>query len=975
MKLEEKKYWHTLENIEVEDEFPALVQEVPFSRRNFLKTVGFCAMGSMAACTKMSIEKAIPFAIQPEDAVLGESYWYASTCSACTSACGTLVKTRDGRPIKIEGNSLSPINQGGLCAAGQADVLDLYDSGRLKGPLKGTGSVTWDQLDAEVLEKLKSSKKKIRVLSETIVSPTLRHTIEKFTASFPGGKHVVYDSFSYSALIQSQQACFGKNVVPQYKLDRADVIVSFGADFLATWISPVEFAKQYSKRRRVEDRKGEMLRHIQFESRLSLTGANADQRLLIKPSELSTAVAKLIQQVEEITGVPTSLKSSLHEMDSQVTSAIKKLASELVKTKGSSLIMSDSNDLETQNLISKLNYLLGNVGTTVLLNTFSNQRMGDDTSLNAFMEEVIAGEVGVLVLCESNPVYHFSANKEFLEALKKIPLLISLNARSDETASLAHYQAPAHHGLESWGDAEPIKGTYHLFQPVIQPVFDTRHAGDTFLRWQGNATAYQDHLKTWWNKNVFSKQTVIKSFQMFWETTVRDGVFVDVAAIEAKAPRWKSPVVSSPTPRKQMASSEFEIDLFESTTLRTGRSANNPWLQELPDPITKVTWDNYALISVDDAKELHIENGTLILISNEQYSVEIPAYVQPGQARKVISIALGYGRTHVGKAGNGIGKEVFSFVKTFAKNRQFTSISAKIKVLERLYPLALTQTHMSAEGRPIVQEVTKKEFLSGALQLPQEQEKLPMLWKAHETEQNSWGMAIDLNSCIGCSSCLIGCQSENNIPVVGKEEVRLRREMSWIRVDRYYSGSETNPDVIFQPMMCQHCDNAPCESVCPVLATVHSSDGLNQQVYNRCIGTRYCANNCPYKVRRFNWFDYANNKQFDYNMNDDAGRLVLNPDVVVRSRGVMEKCSLCVQRIQEAKLEAKKNGEPLVSDRIQTACQQSCPSDAIVFGDLRDTNSKLSKMLSKNPRRFHVLAELNVRPSVTYLAKVRNNDE
>lgn len=967
-------YWGSLSELERSPDFLTKSQnefseELPFgflekisdsvfTRRDFLKLMGFGSAAVMAACSPMPIEKAIPFLIQPENIVPGKAYWYASTCGACPANCGILVKTRDGRPIKIEGNAKSSISQGGLCASGQASVLELYDSGRLHQPLINGSLATWDSLDREVMQQLEAIQAKggkIRILTGSISSPSTQKTISDFIKTYPNTRHVVYDAISCSGLIEAHKTMFGKKVLPHFQFDQADLIVSLSADFLGTWISPVEFSKQYSQARRVEKDHAKIAQHIQFESRLSLTGANADIRVPVKPSEMGIVALKLLHHI-------SSEGISLGRLDVEIEKAAKKL----LKHQGRSLVVCGSNDLPTQQAVAKLNFVLGNYGKTLHVEYPSLQTQGIDSDMQELVSEMNESKVDALIISGVNPVYDYPESKKFISGLEKVGLTISLNSYHDETARLVKYVAPQTHALESWGDAEPISAQYHLFQPVVAPIYHARSLGDSLLHWQGKNISYHDYLKSYWQENIFPLQSRHLLFDSFWQECVHEGVYM-----AAHGPSLSPQSLLSTDFAQEIISSfqnnsktqGFEFETYESVALRDGRGANNPWLQELPDPISKITWDNYLNISVSDAKSLGIGESDVVLVKVENSNLELPAYIQPGQKNGTVSVALGYGRLHAGKVGTGVGVNVFS-IPSFVTGAQLITTA-------KTHALAITQTHYSMEGRPIVRDATVAEYNKNHAAGNEESHDLVMLWQQHENKGNSWGMALDLNACIGCSGCLVGCQAENNVPVVGQKEVLRRREMSWLRIDRYYKGDTENPEVAFQPMMCQHCANAPCESVCPVLATVHSSDGLNQQVYNRCVGTRYCANNCPYKVRRFNWFDYAQNKKFDFYMNDNTGRLVLNPDVVVRSRGVMEKCSMCIQRIQDEKNRARRGGRDVNSDDIKTACQQSCPTDAIVFGDLNNPKSRISKLLAQNKRRYHVLGELNVKPAVNYLTKLR----
>lgn len=946
------------------------------SRRDFLKMMGFGVAAVSAACTRMPVKKAIPYLNKPEEIVPGKSYWYASTCSGCSASCGILVKNRDGRPIKIEGNPQSPLNQGGLCAVGQAHLLSLYDSSRLHHPVARGKKISWSEVDQSVVKKLREANakgKKIRILTSTLTSPATQNLIGDLIQNYPTAKHVSYDAVSYSALLDAHEKAFGVRRIPHYAFDKANVLVSIAADFLGTWVSPVEFIKQYSKARKVEKNKAKMAYHVQFESRYSLTGANADDRVLTKPSEEGFIVLALIDYVSKFLGV-SEVSNTQGKLNSQQEEKVKELVHKLVQNKGSSLVVSGSNDINIQLAVAYLNSLLGNYGKTLDVNYPSFQKQGSDQEFVQLMKEMESGEVDVLIHYGANPVYDGMENERYAKALKQVGFKVSLSSYEDETAKLCDVVAPDHHPLESWNDAEPVANLYHMAQPVIHPVYQTRQAQESLLKWMGRRESYSDYLKKYWQENIFSMQIRHFDFVSFWNQVVHDGFFKLGHSGFSSHPEFfpdtsfASAILSQT--RKNKNAGGIEVAFYESPNLREGRLANNPWLQELPDPVTKVTWDNYISLSQKYAAQNGLKEGDVVSLRVGNESLELPVYLQPGQAFGTASVALGYGRKNAGKVGNAVGGNVYSFSRFENGERLYFVSGAQLQATGKFHQLASTQTHHSLEGRDIVRETNLKTYNDGYKEKNFHHDE--MIWEAHDQAENNWGMAIDLSQCIGCSACLVGCQVENNVAVVGKEEVANRREMHWIRIDRYYKGDEENPDTVFQPMMCQHCNNAPCESVCPVLATVHSSDGLNQQVYNRCVGTRYCANNCPYKVRRFNWFDYANNDKFDYHMNDDLGKMVLNPDIVVRSRGVMEKCSMCIQRIQEGKLKAKKEGRKLKDEDIKTACQQSCPADAVVFGDLKDPKSQISRLLKKNRRKYRVLEELNVRPGITYLTKVKN---
>ncbi len=984
------------------------------SRRDFLKMMGFgVAAASLAAC-EAPVRKAIPYLNKPVDVDPGIPNYYASTYSVGGDYASIVVKTREGRPIKIEGNKQSKITQGGVSAQVEASVLSLYDQERLVGPLKGGENTEWSILDKEVTEQLNAISARggqIRIISNTVNSPSTLKLVNEFAEKFGNTEHIMYDSVSSQGILAANDAMFGVKAVPSYDFSKAKTIVSFGADFLGTWISPIEFTKQYSKTRKVSSDNRQMSRHYHFETNLSLTGANADYRTTIKPSQEGLAVAALFNEVAKSTGNAPISASKV-----QIPN-IAKAAKDLVSSRGKSVVVSGSNDADVQMLVNAINNMLANYGATISLTKATNYRKGNETQLSQFITEANAGNIAAVIFFNANPVYDFAMGASLEKAIAKVGLTISTSDRKDETTSLVKYVAPDHHFLESWNDSEPKAGELSLTQPTISPLFKTRQAQDSFLVWSGNSTSYFDYLRNNWESDHYSSQE--PTFDIFWDKTLYNGVFTassEVQEVSANEVDFSS-AVSRINKNYKAGNEGVEIQLYQKVSLGTGYHANNPWLQELPDPISKATWDNYATISQKMANDLDIKifegKTSLITLNINGTSVEIPALVQPGQADNTIGIALGYGRKMAGKVGNDIGINVYPFM-TMLNGTQSLAITGGVTVEGKggSYQLAQTQTHQTFMGREtVIQEALLSDYqnkdwmrefqphvaTSKGMVSPS---KLT-LWNGHKYNNHHWGLAIDLNSCTGCAACTIACQSENNIPVVGKAEVVMRRDMQWMRIDRYYSSdaapddtnglekAAANPEVTFQPMMCQHCNNAPCETVCPVAATTHSSEGLNQMTYNRCVGTRYCANNCPYKVRRFNWFKYHDNTQFDKNssMNNTLGKMVLNPDVTVRSRGVMEKCSMCVQRIQAGKLQAKRERRKLNDEDVNTACASACPSDAIIFGDLNNPDSSISKYLKleeksdeplkvvNNERAYHVLEELRVAPNVWYMTKVRNKDK
>ena len=936
------------------------------TRRDFLTVMGFGAAAATVAACRAPEQKAIPLPVASDDIIAGVPNFYATTCGGCASACSLLVKQRDGRPIKIEGNELSTLFGGATCATGQATVLSLYDEERLHGPLWNGKPTEWHDLDGEIaagLEAARGGSGKVVLLSSTITSPSTLAVIDRWRKAFPGFRHVTYDAVSASGLRAASAQAFGKPLVPHFRFDRARVIVGIDADFLGTWLSPVEFARQYGRSRTPDKPEG---LHVQFEPGMSVTGSNADQRVPVAPSQLGSVAAALLARIARRAG-ESDAAAPADPVDAAV---LDKLADALWKHRGESLVVTGVNDAATQLVVLTINRLLGNVGKTLDIDRPSRQRQGDDAQVAQLVADMQHGDVHTLILHGVNPVYDYADRAGFLAGLGKVALSISTTDRRDETAAAVHAVCPDHHFLESWGDAEPVTGYLSLSQPTIAPLYDTRSIVESLLTWLGQPQAHYALLRDFWRTEVMPRQRET-DFDAFWDKTLERGVLelTEVGKAAAAEPAtggdWRTALAAIRDDAKA-GGDHYELAATESVAMRDGKNANNPWLLELPDPITGVTWENVCAIAPSTAAKLGVKTGDIVSLTTKAGTIEVPAMLQPGQHPRTLSVAVGWGRSAVGKAGNGVGANAFSLTPTVRGARRMW-IEATPAATGKRDKLAETQRHFSMEGRPIVLETTRAELAKG----PEKPEDLADLWPERLMGEKSWGMSIDLDACTGCSACVIACQAENNVPVIGKDQIERQRVMHWIRIDRYYSGSEDNPEVVHQPMMCQHCGHAPCETVCPVLATTTSSEGLNQQVYNRCIGTRYCANNCPYKVRRFNWYNYTDNPKFDYNMHNPVGRLVLNPDVTVRSRGVMEKCSMCVQRIAAAKNASVKSGKPVVDGEIKTACQQVCPTDAIMFGDLNDPHSQVAQRV-RNARTYRVLEELGTRPNVSYLKKVRH---
>ncbi len=952
-------------------------------RREFLKVLSasFAALGTSACDFRQPAETVVPFLVQPEDATPGVARWYASTCQACPASCGVLVKSREGRPIKVEGNPEHPLSGGGLCARGQASVIDLYDSARPKGPRVAGSDASWATLDREVSSRLAEIDReggKVRVLSHTITSPTLLAAIADFARAHRSARHVVYDPFGASALLEAYAATHGERRLPWYRFEKARTIVSFDADFLGTWLSPVEFARGWAVGRRLEPARPTMSWHAQFEARYSVTGAKADLRVPLAPSAERATVLALARRVTE--AVRPDAAARLPEGgDSPVAGDVLDLvASELVSARGRALVVSGSADRNVQALVHIMNHVLDAEGATIDLEQPSLQYAGDDAAFERLLEEMEAGEVAALVVVSGNPAHDHPRAARFRKALERVGLSVSLSPERDETAGLVGSHAPDHHALESWGDAHPHVGVYGLLQPLLAPLFSTRAAVTSLSTWAGAGVEAYAALQRYWRDVLFARQEEAKTFDGFWTKALQDGAVVfaserlprlafDLRALDRIEP-----------PAAPRLDDGFEPVVYASVALGDGRQANNPWLQELPDPIGKTTWMNVASISPAAAARLGVVDGRVLRIRGGGVEVELPARVQPGLPDAVVAMAAGHGRLEAGPiAGNFPTRKLFAIDYLPAAGADVYPLAGagvvSVEATDRMEPLARTQTYdwqtvpFTGQTRPIALATTLAEYERDPAAGNVAPRGGESLWPERKYPVHKWEMSIDLNLCTGCAACVASCMLENNVPVVGRAEVAKFRDMQWIKIDRYYSGSEAEPDphpkIAFVPVLCQHCDNAPCETVCPVVATAHSTEGLSMQVYNRCVGTRYCANNCPYKARRFNWFDYAHD--------DLLQNLALNPDVTVRTRGVMEKCTFCVQRISEAKSTARGEDRPIADGEVRPACAQSCPTEAIQFGDANDRQSEVSAA-KRDPRAYRLLADVGTRPAVHYLTQVRN---
>jgi Fe-S-cluster-containing dehydrogenase component len=727
---------------------------------------------------------------------------------------------------------------------------------------------SWEEIDTQItnrLNEINSRNGKVVILSSTIISPSTKASIAEFTSSYPGAEHIQYDVVSASGILKANEITFGKAFIPSYHFEKASLIVSFDADFLGTWLSPIEFTKQYVTNRRLTNGEKTLSRHIHFEAGMSLTGSNADERYMIRPSQEILIVANLYNKLKALTGF-----SSVELPESPVD--LETLVAELMANRARSLVVSGSNDSRVQLIVNGINELLGNYGTTINTEVHLKLRQGMDSEMVRLVDEMNREEVDGIVLYDVNPAYDYPDREKFISGLEKVGLTIAMPSLREETSALTEFVCPDHHYLESWGDAEVKTGSYSLMQPAIRPIFNTRAAQESILKWAGKPADFRNFIQENWEKNIFPYSDGILTFYDFWNQKLHDGVF-EVVQVEASS-GFSSEPVDALLSQIEFATDEnaYDLSLWFNVSIGCGKHANNPWLQELPDPVTKACWGNYASISPRLAKELDLKDDQLITING---SMTLPVLIQPGQEYKTISVALGYGREKAGVPAEGVGVNAYPFVQTQNGERSYLLNGIQIETAKGKSTIARTQSHHSMEGRALVRETTLSEYLenpnSGNEMREVVKKHLKTMYPAPKFEGFHWGMAVDLNTCIGCNACVVACSAENNVPVVGKEQVIKAREMHWIRIDRYYKGDPDNPEVLRQPVMCQHCDNAPCENVCPVAATTHSNEGLNQMAYNRCIGTRYCNNNCPFKVRRFNFYDYTGADALVGNRKDPAG--------------------------------------------------------------------------------------------------------
>ncbi|WP_281337113.1 TAT-variant-translocated molybdopterin oxidoreductase [Flavobacterium eburneipallidum] len=1017
-----KKYWKSVEELDGSSSIVEalknneFVEEIPTdeflgnndalassstSRRDFLKYVGFSTAAATLAACEGPVHMSIPYVVQPEQIIPGVADYYATTVFDGFDFANLLVKTREGRPIKIDNNTIAGAKFSANARI-HASILSLYDSMRLKEPKIAGKKASWVEVDSKLKSSIADAKAKggqVVLLTNTLASPSTEKLIAEFISKNPNAKHVIYDAVSESEALDAFEAVYGERALVDYDFSKVTSIVSVGADFLGDWQGgsyDVGYVKGRIPQGSHANKK--MSRHIQFEANMTLSGASADRRVAMSTANQKQALVHIYNVVVGAS-VPVALEGKYKD-------EVAKAAQQLKAAGSNGVLVSGIQDKNAQLLVLAINQALSSAAFTTV--GTRQIRKGSDQKVAQLINDMKAGSVHTLIMSGVNPVYSLPNSKDFEDGLKKVTLSASFSTKEDETASKTTIAAAAPHYLESWGDVSITKGTYSLTQPTIRPLFDTKQFQDVLLSLNGIVGNFYNYLKA-------SSASIITGSS--WNKVLHDGVFVgDISSASAGSADY---TVAANALAKSKPAQGLELVLYTKTGLGDGQLANNPWLQEFPDPITRVSWDNYITISAADAKKYELSNeivadggldGSYATITTaDGVKLEnVPVIVQPGQAVGTIGLALGYGKKAAIKEEMQVGVNAYSLYKGFNNVQSVTLTKA-----EGTHQFACVQGQKTLMGRgDIIKETSLVDFNKEDAEFWNPQPKVSLdhkevnattvdLWDSFDrTSGHHFNLSIDLNACTGCGACVIACHAENNVPVVGKSEVRRSRDMHWLRIDRYYSSEETfegdnkrkeniaglssslstfnemevaseNPQVAFQPVMCQHCNHAPCETVCPVAATSHSRQGQNNMAYNRCVGTRYCANNCPYKVRRFNWFLYNKNSEFDFHMNDDLGRMVLNPDVSVRSRGVMEKCSMCIQMTQATILKAKNEGRAIVDGEFQTACSNACSTGAMIFGDINDKESKVAALV-EDERMYHLLEHVGTKPNVIYHVKVRN---
>ena len=999
------EYWRCLEELAGTEDFNELLRrEFPrhasawldsLDRRNFLKVMGASlALAGLSGCLSSSPappdEKIVPYVKQPEEIIPGRPLFFATAMPLAGYGAGILAESHMGRPTKVEGNPGHPASLGSSDAFMQASILGLYDPDRSQ-VLSNAGRIsTWNGFFSAVNAELETQRLNqgagLRILTETVTSPTLGYQLNDLLRRFPKAKWHRYEPAGRESVEEGARLAFGEAVETIYRFDKAEVIFSIDSDFLFFGPGCVRYARDFAGKRRVLGPNAQMNRLYAVESTPTVTGSMADHRLPLSPGEIegfANIVAKGL-------GLQVAGTAKPGRYDKWQRALVRDLQSH----RGTSVVIAGEQQPPMVHAWAHaMNQALGNVGTTVAyIDPVEARPINQSWSLRDLVRDMDANVVQLLIIIGGNPVYTAPADLNFASRLVKSNLSIHLSPYDDETAALCHWHIPEAHYLESWSDVRAYDGTATIIQPLIAPLYGGRTAHEIVaaLMGQPGRSSY-DIVRDYWKQ-----QSRAQDFELFWRTALHDGVVAgsafspkpvrlrDVSSfgsrVSSSSPDTRhstldalnpKPDTRNPTPETQTS---LEITFRPDPGILDGRFANNGWLQELPKPLSKLTWDNAVLVSPATAQRLGLsyrvgttggERGTIytdmVELDYGGRKLRGPAWILPGQADGCVTVHLGYGRTRAGRVGNNTG---FNANVLRTSDALWHGIGLQIRKTGGQYPLACTQFHHLMEGRDLVREATLAEYRKNPNFVREEESSSQSIYPGFKYDGYAWGMAIDINSCIGCNACMVACEAENNGPVVGKAEVMRGREMHWIRVDRYYKGDLGNPEMLHQPVPCMQCENAPCELVCPVHATTHSHEGLNDMTYNRCVGTRYCSNNCPYKVRRFNFFEYADFKT-------PSLKLMRNPNVTVRSRGVMEKCTYCVQRINTKKIDAEKENRKLRDGEIVTACQQACPAEAIVFGDINDPNSRVSK-LKAGSLNYGLLGELNTKPRTTYQAKLRN---
>jgi len=970
-----KEYWRSQNQLandpkfveQLKREFPEGASQLDnsWSRRSFIGMMGASlALAGLASCRRPK-EKIVPYVNAPEEITPGVAQHYATAMPWGDDAFGLLVESHEGRPTKIEGNPLHPSGNGAASIWPQADNRQMYDPDLPTRVLnRGVERKGFYFVDfwLERSAGLKESKGKgLAVISEPFASPTIARLKKDLLKTYPEARWVTYEPVSNSNVFQGCNLATGEPARPRYDMSKASVVVSFDCDFLFDEADAVRHARDFTQGRNIETEADNMNRLYVLESRFTSTGAMADHRMRVRSSRMLEYLSALAAYLEDNDINKLMALIGRDDLSSDERTWLKAVAKDLVANKGKSLILVGRQYApELHALAMRINQALGNFNETVTIVELTDTEISNVESLKGLTRDMSSGVISDVVILGANPVYDAPSDFKLASALAKVTNRIHLGLHENETAARCIWHVPQTHFLEAWSDTRYADGTLSVTQPLIEPLHGGKSAVEllALLATDKDTSGFSLVQESW--KEILGT----RDFEKNWRRVLHDGVYREKPAKKLRPRKFDHKYLSnSLASLSEAVSGDLELVLYPDAKVYDGRYANNGWLQELPDQTTKLTWDNAALMSPATAEKLGIENEDVVEVSTSFSSITIAAWTVPGMADGTIAVSLGYGR-EFGRIASGTGANAYKLLTT---ETGMIVPNVTVNRTGRKYALANVQDHGSMEGRPIIRESSLEgyrahpEFARDMVHHP----PLKSLWKEHSYEEGyQWGMAIDLNSCIGCNACTIACQSENNIPVIGREEVSMGREMHWIRVDRYFNGGVDDPAMVHQPVACQHCENAPCEQVCPVAATVHDSEGLNTMVYNRCIGTRYCANNCPYKVRRFNFFAYTGEYA-------ETLKMAQNPDVTVRSRGVMEKCTYCLQRINRAKISAKNEGRTVKDGEIVTACQQTCPTQAIVFGNINDPESQVSQVKQRN-RNYEMLSELNIKPRTSYLAKLRN---